>query len=49
MTGIGAPTDHKANMYKNEVCRRRKVGGGRQQGLVRRKNEIISLQLNLSI
>jgi hypothetical protein len=40
MTGIGAPADHKENIYKNEVCRRKKVGGGRQQDLVRRKRKL---------
>jgi len=38
MTEIGAPTDHKKNIYKNEVHRKKKVGGGIQ--LVRRKREI---------
>jgi hypothetical protein len=40
MTGIGAPMDHKENMYKNEVRRKKKVGGGRQQDLERRKRKI---------
>jgi hypothetical protein len=30
MTGIGAPAEHKENMYKNEVRRKKKVGGGIQ-------------------
>jgi hypothetical protein len=46
MTGIGAPVDHKENMYKNKVHRKRKVGGERQQDLERRKRKI---SLNLSI
>jgi hypothetical protein len=37
MIGIGAPADHKANIFKNEFCRRKNVGDGRQQDLVRRK------------
>jgi hypothetical protein len=49
MTGIGAPADHKENMYKNEVCRKKKVGDGRQQDLEEEKEKIISLRLNLSI
>jgi hypothetical protein len=49
MTEIGAPMDHKENMYKNEVCIKKKVGGGRQQDLVRRKKKNINLRLNLSI
>jgi hypothetical protein len=36
-TRIGAPADHKENIHKNESCRRKKVGGKRQQDLVRRK------------
>jgi hypothetical protein len=40
MTRIGAPTDHKANMYKNEARKNKKMGDGRQQGLERRKNKI---------
>jgi hypothetical protein len=40
MTGIGAPMDHKSNMYKNEARRKKKVGGGRQQDLERRKKKI---------
>jgi hypothetical protein len=39
MNGIGAPTNHKENMHKNEVHRKKKVGGGRQQDLVRRKGK----------
>ena len=31
MTRIGALTNHKANMYKNVVRRKKKVSGGRQQ------------------
>jgi hypothetical protein len=49
MTGIGAPTDHKENMYKNEVHRKKKVGGGRQARPGKKKKENISLRLNLSI
>jgi hypothetical protein len=37
MTGIGAPVDHEENMYKNEAGRKKKVGSGRHQDLVRRK------------
>jgi hypothetical protein len=40
MNGIGDPIDHKSNMYKNEVRRKKKVGGGRQHDLVRRKKKI---------
>jgi hypothetical protein len=40
MIGIGAPTDHKEIMYKNEVDRNKKVGGERQQDLVRRKRKL---------
>jgi hypothetical protein len=40
MTRIGAPVDHKENMYNNEVHRKKKVGGGRQQDLERRKRKI---------
>jgi hypothetical protein len=40
MTGIGALTNHKENVYKNEVCIRKKVGGGGQQDLVRRKMKL---------
>ena len=43
MTGIGAPVDHKENMYKNEACRKKKVGGGRQQDLARRKRKLLVL------
>jgi hypothetical protein len=41
MTGIGAPTDHKENMYKNEIHRKKKVGGRRQQDLATRKRKIL--------
>jgi hypothetical protein len=37
MNGIGDHMDHKENMYKNESHRKKKVGGGRQQDLERRK------------
>jgi hypothetical protein len=37
MTGIGAPTDYKAMMYKNQVCRKKKVGDAKHQDLARRK------------
>ena len=40
MNWIGAPTDHKSNMYKNEVRRNKKVGRGRQHDLERRKRKI---------
>ena len=40
MTRIGAPADHKANMYKNEACRKKKVGKERQQDLARRKRKL---------
>jgi hypothetical protein len=40
MTRIGDPADHKANKYKNEVCRKKKVGGRGQQDLVRRKMKL---------
>jgi hypothetical protein len=40
MNGIGAPMENKANIYKNEVCRRKKVDGGGQQDLVRRKKKL---------
>jgi hypothetical protein len=40
MTGIGAPEDHKENMYKNEVHRKKKLGDGRQQDLVRIKKKL---------
>ena len=43
MTGIGAPADHKANMYKNEACRKKKVDDGRQQDLARRKRKMLVL------
>jgi hypothetical protein len=42
MTGIGAPTDHKENMYKNKVHRNKKLGGEREKDLVRRKRKILS-------
>jgi hypothetical protein len=37
MNGIGAPMDHKENMYNNLVHRKNKVGEVKQQDLVRRK------------
>jgi hypothetical protein len=39
MTWIGAPADHKENMYKNEFLRKKKVGGRRQKDSVRRKRK----------
>jgi hypothetical protein len=41
MTGIGAPMDNKENTHKNEVRRKKKVGGGRKQDLVRIKRKIL--------
>ena len=43
MNGIGAPVEHKANMYKNESHRKKKVGDGRQEDLERRKKMKISI------
>ena len=43
MNGIGALVDHKENMYKNQACRKNKVGDGRQQGLARRKTQLLVL------
>jgi hypothetical protein len=43
MTGIGTVTDYKENMYKNEVCRKNKVGDGKQQDLARRKRKLSAL------
>ena len=40
MTGIGALMDHKAKMYKNQACRKKKVGDGRQQDLARTKRKL---------
>ena len=40
MNGIGAPTDYKENMYKNEVCKKKKVDDGKQQDLARRKRKL---------
>ena len=40
MTRIGAPADHKENMYKNEVHRKKKVGSKKKQDLERRKGKI---------
>jgi hypothetical protein len=40
MTGIGVPTDYKAKMYKNQACRKKKVGDGKQQDLARRKRKL---------
>jgi hypothetical protein len=46
---IGAPMDHKENIHKNEVCRRNKVGGKITTRPDKKKREVISLRLNLSI
>jgi hypothetical protein len=40
MTGIGTVTDYKSKMYKNEFCRKKKVGDGKQQNLARRKRKL---------
>jgi hypothetical protein len=47
-TGIGAPTYIKKK-YKNEACRRKKVGGGRTTRPGKKKKEVMSLRLNISI
>jgi hypothetical protein len=43
MTGIGTIADYKEKMYKNEVCRKKKVGDGKQQDLSRRKRKLAVL------
>jgi hypothetical protein len=43
MTGIGGLVDHKAKMYKNQACRKKKVNDGRQQDLARRKRKLLVL------
>jgi hypothetical protein len=40
MTRIGTIREYKENMYKNEVCRKKKVGDGKQQDLARRKRKL---------
>jgi hypothetical protein len=43
MTLIGTVVDYKEKMYKNEVCRKKKVGDGKQQNLARRKRKLSDL------
>ena len=40
MIRIGTIADYKANMYKNEVCRKKKIDDGKQQNLARRKRKL---------
>ena len=41
--------DHKENIHKNEAYRRKMVGGKRTARPGKKKREVISLRLNLSI
>jgi hypothetical protein len=43
MTLIGTVADYEAKMYKNEVCRKKKVDDGKQQNLARRKRKLSDL------
>ena len=43
MTPIGTVVDYKAKMYKNEVCRKKKVDDGKQQNLERRKRKLLDM------
>jgi hypothetical protein len=40
MIRIRAPTNRKENVYKNEIHRKKKMGGEIQQDLVGRKSKI---------
>ena len=43
MAPIGIVMDNKEKMYKNEVCRKKKVDDGKQQNLARRKEKLSEL------
>ena len=43
MTVIGTTVDYKAKMYKNEVCRKKKVDNRKQQNLAKRKRKLSDL------
>jgi hypothetical protein len=43
MTGIGTVVDYKENMYKNEVCRKKKVGDGNNKTWQEEKENCQSL------
>jgi hypothetical protein len=43
MTSIVTAADYEEKMYKNEVCRKKKVDDGKQQNLARRKRKLSDL------
>jgi hypothetical protein len=43
MTPIGTVADYEAKMYKNEVCRKKKVNDGKQQNPAITKRKLSDL------